>query len=300
MQYKVLNNFDFYIKWLIINTKKIRADGQFLIYLLKIQHMHSWSADLNALLSLNGLVELITLTVLEIILGIDNIIFISIAVNKLPLKRQGSARTLGLSLALIVRSILLLFVGWIAGLKDALFMIGAYGVSGKSLILIGGGIFLLIKTWQEIQEKIHSEGAETEIKDNGKNSFSAIIMQIIVIDFIFSFDSILAAVGVSGNVLVMISAVVVSMLLMILFSGYVADFINKNPGIKMIALAFLLVIGGILLAEGLLDCYNFSLPEAAHLELNKNYAYLALAFALFIELFNMKERRVKRERDLDI
>ena len=262
--------------------------------------MHSWSADLNALLSFNGLVGLITLSVLEIILGIDNIIFISIAVNKLPIKSQSSARTIGLSLALIVRSILLLFVGWIAGLRDALFMIGPYGISGKSIILIGGGVFLLIKTWQEIQEKIHSEGEETEIKDNGKNTFSAIILQIIVIDFIFSFDSILAAVGVSGNVLVMISAVVVSMVLMILFSGYVADFINKNPGIKMIALAFLLVIGGILLAEGLLDCYNFSLPEEAHLELNKNYAYLALAFALFIELFNMKERRVKRERDLDI
>ena len=262
--------------------------------------MHSWTADVNALFSLDGLVELITLTMLEIILGIDNIIFISIAVNKLPEKRQSSARSIGLSLALLVRAVLLLFVGWIAGLKDALFMVGAFGVSGKSLILIGGGIFLLIKTWQEIQEKMHSEGEETEMKGSGKNTFTAIIMQIIIIDFIFSFDSILAAVGVSGVVLTMISAVVISMILMILFSGYVAEFINKNPGIKMIALAFLLVIGGILLAEGLLDCYNFSLPENKHLELNKNYAYLALAFALFIELFNMKERRIRRERDLDL
>lgn len=262
--------------------------------------MHSWTADVNALFSLDGLVELITLTVLEIILGIDNIIFISIAVNKLPEKRQSSARSIGLSLALLVRAVLLLFVGWIAGLKDALFMVGAFGVSGKSLILIGGGIFLLIKTWQEIQEKMHSEGEETEMKGSGKNTFTAIIMQIIIIDFIFSFDSILAAVGVSGVVLTMISAVVISMILMILFSGYVAEFINKNPGIKMIALAFLLVIGGILLAEGLMDCYNFSLPENKHLELNKNYAYLALAFALFIELFNMKERRIRRERDLDL
>lgn len=263
--------------------------------------MHSWSADLNYLFSFNGVIELITLSILEIILGIDNIIFISIAVNKLPIKSQASARTIGLSLALIVRSILLLFVGWIAGLKDALFMIGQYGVSGKSLILIGGGIFLIIKTWQEIQEKIHSEGEETELKDKGKNTFTAIILQIIIIDFIFSFDSILAAVGVSGIVLVMISAVIISMILMILFSGIVADFINKNQGIKMIALAFLLVIGGILLAEGLLDCYNFSvIEEEKKLELNKNYAYLALAFALFVELFNMKENRVKRERDLDI
>jgi len=262
--------------------------------------MHSWSADLNALLSINGLIGLITLSVLEIILGIDNIIFISIAVNKLPQKSQQSARTIGLALALIVRSILLLFVGWIAGLKDALFMIGQYGVSGKSLILIGGGIFLLVKTWQEINEKIHSEGEETQLEDKSKNTFSSIIIQIIIIDFVFSFDSILAAVGVSGVVLIMISAVVISMILMILFSGVVADFINKNQGIKMIALAFLLVIGGILLTEGLLDCYNFSVEEAQHIELNKNYAYLALAFALFVEIFNMKEKRIRRERDLDI
>jgi len=262
--------------------------------------MHSWSSDLNLLLSVKGLIELITLTVLEIILGIDNVIFISIAVNKLPANRQKSARTIGLTLALVVRSILLMFVGWIAGLKDALFTIGQYGVSGKALILIGGGIFLLIKTWQEINEKIHSEGEETETKDKGKNTFSAIILQIIIIDFIFSFDSILAAVGVSGIVLTMITAVVISMFLMILFSGVVADFINKNQGIKMIALAFLLVIGGILLAEGLLDCYNFSVEEAHHIELNKNYAYLALAFALFVEVFNMKEKRIRRERDLDI
>ena len=257
-------------------------------------------ADFTVLTTLNGLIGLVTLSVLEIILGIDNIIFISIAVNKLPINRQKSARTIGLTLALVVRSILLLFVGWIAGLKDALFMIGNYGVSGKSLILIGGGIFLLIKTWQEINEKIHAEGEETKIDNRRKNTFSAIILQIVIIDFIFSFDSILAAVGVSGDAVIMISAVVISMLLMILFSGYVADFINKNQGIKMIALAFLLVIGGILLAEGLLDCYNFSVDEAEHLELNKNYAYLALAFALFVELFNMKENRIKRERDLGI
>src|SRR3954469_2855048 len=109
--------------------------------------MHSWSADLSALFSVEGVIGLLTLSVLEIILGIDNIIFISIAVNKLPVSQQKKARTLGLSLALVVRSVLLLFVGWIAGLKDALFSIGPYGVSGKSLILIGGGIFLLIKTW---------------------------------------------------------------------------------------------------------------------------------------------------------
>ena len=262
--------------------------------------MHDWSADIAALLSVEGIIGLITLSVLEIILGIDNIIFISIAVNRLPRHQQKKARTIGLALALIVRSVLLLFIGWIASLRDALFYLGDYGVSGKGLILVGGGIFLLVKTWQEIQDKIHSDEDETEFKNKGTATFRSVIIQIIIIDFIFSFDSILAAVGVSGVVLIMIGAVVISMILMILFSGLVAGFINKNPGIKMIALIFLLVIGGILLAEGLIDSYNFTVPHDQHFELNKNYAYIALAFALIIEAFNMKERRVKRNRDMDL
>jgi len=260
--------------------------------------MHDWSADLNALLSIQGLIGLVTLSVLEIILGIDNIIFISIAVDKLPRERQKRARTIGLALALVVRSVLLMFIGWIAGLKEALFFVGSYGISGKSLILIGGGVFLLIKTWQEIMEKIHADEIDEHVTENsiGKASFKSVILQIIIIDFVFSFDSILAAVGVSGVVLIMIGAVVISMLLMILFSGAVANFINKNPGIKMIALAFLLVIGGILLAEGIIDAYNFSVPENEHVELNKNYAYLALVFAMVIEGFNMKERNLKKKK----
>ena len=150
-------------------------------------------------------------------------------------------------------------------------------------------------------EKIFTDEDETEYKEGkGKNTFNAIILQIIIIDFVFSFDSILAAVGVSGVVLIMIGAVVISMILMILFSGGVSEFINKNQGIKMIALVFLLAIGGILLAEGLIDCYNFSVPEEEHVELNKNYAYVALAFAMLIEAFNMKERKVKRKRDLEL
>jgi predicted tellurium resistance membrane protein TerC len=261
--------------------------------------MHNWSSDLSALFSLEGIIGLVTLSVLEIILGIDNIIFISIAVDKLPLSQQKRARTLGLLLALLVRSVLLFFVGWIAGLKAALFYIGVYGVSGKSLILIAGGIFLLVKTWQEIMEKINTDEDVLEFSSKGKTSFNAVIMQIVVIDFVFSFDSILAAVGVSGIVLIMIAAVVISMILMILFSGYVAEFINKNQGIKMIALTFLLIIGGILLADGLLDCYNFSVAEDQHIELNKNYAYLALGFALLVEAFNMKERKVRRRRDME-
>lgn len=262
--------------------------------------MHDWSADVTALFSIEGLIGLVTLSILEIILGIDNIIFISIAVNRLPRSQQSKARTIGLALALIVRSVLLLFIGWIAGLKEALFHIGDYGVSGKSLILIAGGIFLLVKTWQELMEKIYTDEDEIEYTTKGKSTFQAVIMQIIIIDFIFSFDSILAAVGVSGVVLIMIGAVVISMILMILFSGSVAEFINKNQGIKTIALVFLLAIGGILLAEGLIDCYNFSVTNDKHIELNKNYAYVALAFAMIVEFFNMKERKVKRKKDLEI
>jgi predicted tellurium resistance membrane protein TerC len=259
--------------------------------------MHNFATDLSSLLSINGLITLITLTILEIILGIDNIIFISIAVDKLPREQQSKARTIGLLLALVVRTILLFFVGYIAGLKEPFFHLGAYGISGKALILLGGGLFLLVKTWQEIQEHIHGDEDEIGTGKKGKSTFKAIIVQIIIIDFVFSFDSILAAVGLSGVVLIMVSAVVISMLLMILFSSLVSDFINKNPGIKMIALSFLLVIGGILVTEALLDSYNTTLPHEHHIELNKNYAYVALAFAMLIELFNIKERKIKRLKD---
>ena len=258
--------------------------------------MHSFSEDLTHLLSINGLISLLTLSILEIVLGIDNIIFISIAVDKLPRQQQPKARTIGLLLALVVRTVLLFFIGFIAGLKDPFFHIGAYGVSGKALILLGGGIFLLVKTWQEIQEKMYHDDDEIG-PTKGKNTFQAVILQIIIIDFVFSFDSILAAVGLSGVVLIMVSAVVISMILMILFSGLVADFINKNPGIKMIALSFLLVIGGILVGEALVDAYNSTLPHDQHVEINKNYAYIALAFAMMIELFNIKERKIKRAKD---
>lgn len=260
--------------------------------------MHNWADEFSQLFSLHGLISLLTLSILEIVLGIDNIIFISLAVNRLPKSQQQRARTIGLLLALVVRTILLFCIGFIAGLKDPFFYIGAYGVSGKALILLAGGIFLLIKTWKELQDKINKD--EDEIgpaRDGSKDTFSAIILQIIIIDFIFSFDSILAAVGLSGVILIMVGAVMVSMLLMILFSGKVADFINKNPGIKTIALVFLLVIGGILVAESVVDCYNTSLAEKDQLHINKNYAYLALAFAIFVELFNIRERRIKRERD---
>lgn len=260
--------------------------------------MHSYAQDLDSLLSIQGLISLLTLSVLEIVLGIDNIIFISITADRLPKIHQQKARRIGLLLALLVRCILLFSIGWIASMKDPLFHIGAYGVSGRGIILFLGGLFLLYKTWMEINEKVEGEDHDITSK-KGKDTFRSVVMQIVLIDIVFSFDSILTAVGLSGNILIMISAVIIAMILMILFSGIVADFINRNPGIKTIALAFLLVIGAILVAEAVVDAYNFSVTEEHHVELNKNYAYVALGFALMVELFNMREKRIKRERDFD-
>ncbi len=249
---------------------------------------------------MEGLITLFTLSVLEVVLGIDNIIFISITAGKLPRENQKRARTIGLILALLVRCVLLLFVSYIAGMKASLFHLGMYGVSGRGLILLAGGVFLLYKTWGELMEKIHGEEHDAGSSKKGTTTFNAVVIQIVIIDIIFSFDSILTAVGLSDNVLIMISAVVISMLLMIFFSGVVSNFINHNPGIKTIALAFLLVIGGLLVGEATLDSYNSVMPEDQRLEINKNYAYIALAFAVFVELFNMKERKIRRKKDYDV
>jgi predicted tellurium resistance membrane protein TerC len=261
--------------------------------------MSTYQENLESLLSLPGIISLFTLSVLEIVLGIDNIIFISITADKLPRNLQQRGRTIGLTLALVVRCCLLFSISWIAGMKDALFHLGEYGVSGRALILFSGGIFLLYKTWQEIQEKIRGHESDVDSK-KGSATFKAVVIQIVIIDIVFSFDSILTAVGLSGNIIIMVTAVIIAMILMMLFSGLVADFINRNPGIKMIALAFLLVIGGILVAEALVDGYNTTLTHGEELvELNKNYAYIALAFALLIESFNMREKRVKRKKDFN-
>lgn len=259
--------------------------------------MQNWTQNLSDLLSVQGIISLFTLTVLEVVLGVDNIIFISITADKLPRANQKRARTIGLLLALLVRCVLLLFISYIAAMKDPLFHMGAYGVSGRGLILFAGGIFLIYKTWGELLDKIRGEDEEPE-SSKGKVSFKSVVFQIVIIDIIFSFDSILTAVGLSGNVLIMIGAVIIAMVLMIWGSGVVSDFINRNPGIKTIALVFLLVIGGLLVGEACIDSYNASMPEDQHVEINKNYAYIALAFAIFVELFNIRERKVKRNRDL--
>ncbi|WP_262888379.1 TerC family protein [Hymenobacter polaris] len=229
-------------------------------------------------------VSLLTLTVMEIVLGIDNIIFISITVNRLAPGEQAKGRTIGLLLALLFRVALLTSISWLVGLREPLFTISLpgvidhFGVSGRDLILMAGGLFLIYKSTTEIHSKLQGE-EEEEHASKGHASLPSIILQIIVIDIVFSFDSILTAVGLVDNVLVMIAAVICAMIIMIAFSGTVADFVNRNPTIKMLALSFLIMIGFMLVME------------ASHKEVEKGYLYFAMAFALVVELLNMRLRK---------
>ena len=229
-------------------------------------------------------VSLLTLTVMEIVLGIDNIIFISITVNRLAPAEQGRGRTIGLLLALLFRIGLLLSISWIVSLRAALFTINLpplvqnFGVSGRDLILMAGGLFLIYKSTTEIHTKLQGDEDE-ENANKAPAKLLAIVLQIIVIDIVFSFDSILTAVGLVDNVLVMIAAVICAMGIMLAFSGAVADFVNRNPTIKMLALSFLIMIGFMLVME------------AAHKEVEKGYLYFAMAFALIVELLNLRLRR---------
>lgn len=228
--------------------------------------------------TVDGLISLMTLTLLEIILGVDNIIFISIISGKLPRSQQSTARFWGLSLALVMRIILLSTITWLVGMNKPLFSISTFGVTGRDLILFAGGVFLTYKTIVEIAEKLtYHDAKEINVK---QRSLMGAILQIVLIDIVFSFDSILTAVAMTQDLAIMISAVIVSMIIMMIFSGKVSEFINRNPSIKMLALFFLLLIGFILMADGL------------HLEFDKNYLYVALGFSLIVEVLNMRMRKV--------
>ena len=241
--------------------------------------------DFHEIFSVASLISLLTLSVLEIVLGIDNIIFISITADKLPKSKQGKARTTGLLLALIMRIALLFSISWVVGLKEALFTIGDFGVTGRDLILFSGGVFLLYKTTLELHNKIQGYD-ESEIKIK-RISFNAIVAQIVLIDIVFSFDSILTAVGLVTNLLIMIFAVIIAMIIMIAFSEKVSDFINKNPTIKVLALSFLLMIGLVLI----LDSF--------HQHIDKAFIYTAIAFSLFVEMMNIRMRRKSEKRPSD-
>jgi predicted tellurium resistance membrane protein TerC len=234
------------------------------------------------LFTVSSLISLLTLSVLEIVLGIDNIIFISITAGKLPRAQQKRARTIGLILALVMRVILLFSISWVVGLKEPLFTIFGFAATGRDLILFGGGLFLLVKTTIEIHNKI--EGYDDGGPNITKSTLNAVIMQIVFIDIVFSFDSILTAVGLVSNVLIMVAAVIVAMIIMIAFSEKVSDFINDHPTIKMLALAFLIMIGIILIME------------AFHQHVDKTIIYIAMAFSLLVEGLNMQMRKKQDKR----
>jgi len=220
-----------------------------------------------------------TLTALELVLGIDNIIFISILVDKLPPAEREKARRIGLFFAMFMRVGLLLTLSWLVGLTAPLFTITGTDISGRDLILILGGLFLVWKSTREIHQL--TEGEEGHASGKVKASFTAIILQVIVIDMVFSLDSIITAVGMVDEVAVMIAAVVVSVGLMMLFARGIGNFVSSHPSIKMLALSFLLVVGVMLIAEG----FDHKVP--------KGYIYFAMAFSVAVEMLNIRMRKKK-------
>lgn len=236
------------------------------------------------LFSSEGIVSLLTLTFLEIVLGIDNIIFISLVTSRVAAAQQNKARVLGLSLALAIRILLLLAVSWIIGLTKPLFSVADYDVSYRDLILIAGGLFLIGKSVSEIHSKFEETGAAE--KPMQEMRFARAITQIILLDVVFSLDSIITAVGLVENVLIIIIAIVIAMAAMLLFSKRIAGFIHAHPSMKMLAIAFLLMIGTMLVVEGL------------HVHVPKGYIYFAMFFAVGVELLNMRLRRKTNEKGL--
>ncbi len=222
-------------------------------------------------------IALLTLTFLEIVLGIDNIIFISIVAGKLPKDQQKRARFVGLSAALVMRILLLLSLTWIIGLTQPVLSLGGFDLSWRDIILISGGVFLLVKSTLEIHHKVEGQFAEQTVKNI--SSFGYAIVQIVLLDIIFSFDSILTAIGLTDQVLLMIIAVVISIIVMMVFAKAVGDFVTKHPTIQILALSFLILIGVMLIVEG------------AHYHVPKGYIYFAVFFSLSIEMLNMRFRK---------
>jgi predicted tellurium resistance membrane protein TerC len=225
-------------------------------------------------------IALVTLTVLEIVLGIDNIVFISILASKLPTTRQARARNLGLTLAMITRLLLLLSLTWIMRLTTPLFDIAGHGVSGRDLILLFGGIFLIWKSVHEIHQRLEGESAVAR-KARDVASMGQILVQIALLDIVFSLDSVITAVGMANQVVIMILAIVLAVAFMIFASGPVSAFVDRHPTVKMLALSFLLLIGVMLIADGI----------GQHI--SKGYVYFAMAFAVFVEMLNLRGRRLQ-------
>ena len=224
-------------------------------------------------------IAFLTLTALELVLGIDNIIFISILAGKLPADQRKKARTLGLALAMITRILLLLSLSWIIRLTAPLFTVLSQEISGRDLILIVGGLFLLAKSTFEIHGKL--EGEEGHASARVGPSFTSVIIQILLLDIVFSLDSVITAVGMVDNVAIMITAVVVAIIFMMAFAGPISGFVERHPTVKMLALSFLLLIGVTLIVEG----FDHHIP--------KGYIYFAMAFSVFVEMLNLRLRKSK-------
>ena len=240
---------------------------------------------LEFLLSPEIWIAFFTLTALELVLGIDNIIFISILVDKLPKEKQELARRIGLFLAMFMRIALLLLLSWIVGLTEPVLTLFGYGVSGRDLILIAGGLFLIWKSTGEVHQLL--EGEEGSESAKVASSFAGVIAQIIAIDLVFSLDSIITAVGMVSEVGVMIAAVVASVGLMMLFAKSIGEFVSNHPTIKMLALSFLVVVGVVLIADG----FGHHVP--------KGYIYFAMAFSVGVEMLNIRLRK-KAAKPVDL
>jgi predicted tellurium resistance membrane protein TerC len=227
----------------------------------------------------NAWIGLLTLTVLELVLGIDNIVFISILSGKLPAHQQRKARTIGLSLAMLMRILLLFSITWVTRLTRPFFAVSGFEVTGRALILVVGGLFLLVKSTHEIHD--HIDGEDEHRNMRAGVSLFAVLVQITLLDIVFSLDSVITAVGMVDQVAVMIIAVILAVIVMMIFASPVSAFVERHPTIKMLALSFLLLIGVNLIAEGL----GFHIP--------RGYTYFAMAFSLFVEMLNLKMRSRK-------
>ena len=236
---------------------------------------------MGALLTADGLLALATLSAMEIVLGIDNVVFIAILVGRLPEARRELARRLGLILALGIRILLLFAISWMMGLTAPLVTVLGHGVSGRDLILLGGGLFLIFKATWEIYDKVEA-GHHERTAGAARAAFAWVIFQILLLDIVFSLDSVITAVGMANDLAIMVTAMVIAMLIMLLSASAVSRFIDSHPSLKILALAFLLLIGVMLVAEGM----------GSHIE--KGYIYFAMAFSLLVELVNMRYQR-KRE-----
>ncbi len=237
---------------------------------------------MTELFQVQNLVALLTLVLLEIVLGIDNVIFIAILSGKLPENQQARARSTGIALAVFARIALLFSITWIMQLTQPLFSVFNHPLSGRDLILLVGGMFLIGKSTFEIHDKLEAAGHDGKTK--AAASFVSVIAQIIIIDLVFSIDSVITAVGISGNLWVMVPAVLAAAAVMLIFSGSIAAFVERHPTMKILALAFLILIGFLLVLEGWLH----EAVEELHL---KNYAYFAMAFSLAVEMINLRIRQ---------